>query len=253
MPNRIIKESICTSENLDKLSSDAEVFFYRLVVVCDDYGIMFATPSILRSKCYPLKIDKVKDRDIEKWIKELCESELIFLYSYDGRTYLKFTKWNIHQQVRANKSKFPTPDSEGVQLISIDIKSLQMKSNAPVIESVIDNSNRDKIIDTYTTDIDLKQSILDFIEMRKQKKKPVSEKALVLIFKELDKLSKTDQDKIDILNQSIMNSWQGIFELKGGFKGGQVKTGTGTGSKDKKNTGSKLPSSIYAEGCGPDD
>lgn len=38
MPNRIIKESICVSDSIDSLSWFEEVLFYRLIVVCDDYG-----------------------------------------------------------------------------------------------------------------------------------------------------------------------------------------------------------------------
>ena len=38
MPNRIIKESICTSENIDQLSPFCETVFYRLIVNVDDYG-----------------------------------------------------------------------------------------------------------------------------------------------------------------------------------------------------------------------
>ena len=36
MPNRIIRESICTSDSVDKLSWFEEVLFYRLIVNCDD-------------------------------------------------------------------------------------------------------------------------------------------------------------------------------------------------------------------------
>lgn len=140
MPNRIIKESICTSENLNKLDTEAEIFFYRLIVACDDYGIFYANPSILRAKCFPLKIDKIKDKDIEKWIVALIEAGLIFTYEYEGRLYLKMTKWEHHQQVRASKSKFPTPDLDGVKLISIDINGNQEQTNVPVI--VFENRNR---------------------------------------------------------------------------------------------------------------
>ena len=43
MPNRIIKESICTSCEIDSLTPEQEVFFYRLIVNCDDYGRMDAS------------------------------------------------------------------------------------------------------------------------------------------------------------------------------------------------------------------
>ena len=50
MPNRIIKESICTSETLDKLNWFEEVFWYRLIVTCDDFGRMDARIPILKSR-----------------------------------------------------------------------------------------------------------------------------------------------------------------------------------------------------------
>jgi hypothetical protein len=50
--------------------------------------------------------------------------------------------------------------------------------------------------------------------MRKSIKKPITERALELMLAKLDKLANNDQSKIEILNQSIMNSWQGIFPLK---------------------------------------
>lgn len=219
MPNRIIKESICTSEDIDKLSTEAEIFFYRLMVTVDDYGIMFAAPSILRSKCFPWKIDKIKDKDIEKWMDELRRTNLIYLYEYEGKQYLKYTKWEHHQQVRATKSKYPTPDLEGVQLIAIDINGNQLKANAPVI--VIDNSNRirnrEKIIEKgYTNNFDLQETILDFMDMRIKIKEPMTDKAIDLLLKKLDKLAKTDDMKIEILEQSILSNWKSVFPVKGG-------------------------------------
>ena len=35
MPNRILKDSICTSETIEGLTDAEEVFFYRLLVQCD--------------------------------------------------------------------------------------------------------------------------------------------------------------------------------------------------------------------------
>ena len=38
MPNRILKESICTNEQIDGLTAFEETVFYRLIVICDDFG-----------------------------------------------------------------------------------------------------------------------------------------------------------------------------------------------------------------------
>ena len=69
MPNRILKESICTSDNIDQLSNLAEIAFYRLIVNCDDYGRMDARAKILKSRLFPLK--DIQESDIAKAMDEL--------------------------------------------------------------------------------------------------------------------------------------------------------------------------------------
>ena len=55
MPNRIIKESICTSENVDRLTAFQETAFVRLIVNCDDFGRFFGNPKILASRLFPFR------------------------------------------------------------------------------------------------------------------------------------------------------------------------------------------------------
>jgi hypothetical protein len=128
MPNRILKDSICTSPNIDGLSRDAEVFFYRLIVQCDDYGRMDARTKILRAKCYPLQIDSVSEQNVSAWLMELVNARLVSLYTVDGQAYLQMCTWERHQQVRAKRSKYPDPQSS-------DINCNQVQSDAPVIQS----------------------------------------------------------------------------------------------------------------------
>ena len=64
MPNRIIKESICTSDSIDALSLEAERLFYRLIVNCDDYGTFDARTAIIKSKCFPLRAHEITDGDL---------------------------------------------------------------------------------------------------------------------------------------------------------------------------------------------
>ena len=63
------------------------------------------------------------------------------------------------------------------------------------------------------TELDL--AFESYIEMRKKIKKPATEHAIELVKKKLDELSKCNEPlKIKILNQSIVNCWQDIYELK---------------------------------------
>lgn len=69
------------------------------------------------------------------------------------------------------------------------------------------------IIDSYTSNETLKSSLNDFIEMRK-KMKGFTTRAFKLALNKLDELSNNDEEKIKIVNKSVMNSWKSFYELK---------------------------------------
>ena len=108
MPNRLLKEGIVDSDKINNLSAQSEVFFYRLLVVSDDYGCMDARVSIMRARCFPLR-DNVTSDHINKWIQELKQQGLIITYEYDGQPYIQIKKWE--QRVRS-KGKYPQPNDE---------------------------------------------------------------------------------------------------------------------------------------------
>ena len=105
MPNRVIKESICTSENVDMLTPFQETVFYRLIVNCDDFGRMDARPKILASKLFPLK--DVRPNQIDDALQALTSAELVSLYEVDGKPFVQMNTWDRHQTIRAKKSKYP--------------------------------------------------------------------------------------------------------------------------------------------------
>ena len=109
MPNRIIKESICTSENIDQLSAFNETVFYRLIVNVDDYGRIDARPKLLSAKLFPLK--DVRTSQIEDALQKLTSAELVTLYEVDGKPFLQMNTWDKHQTIRAKKSKCPSPEN----------------------------------------------------------------------------------------------------------------------------------------------
>lgn len=72
----------------------------------------------------------------------------------------------------------------------------------------------DSIIEGYTQDPDLRAAIFEFIKARKMMKAPMTNMALVKMLSKLDTLSDTTLGKIEILDQSIINGWKGVFPLK---------------------------------------
>lgn len=124
MPNRIIKESICTSEDIAGLSMGAEILFYHLIVKADDFGVYFGNEQIIKNTCFPLKSSEIKLKQVESWLNELVKAGLLFAYvAEDGKKYIQFTKWAKHQQIRAKKSKYPLFDSTCNQLLADDDNS----------------------------------------------------------------------------------------------------------------------------------
>jgi hypothetical protein len=137
MPNRIIKESCRTSQTLDRLSAEAERFFWRLITVADDYGRFEADPRILLSACFPLKVQAIKLQHVEKWWAELMSAGLVVTYKSGEKTLAYFTTWEKHQQTRAKHSKYPepTPDSICKQTQSDESNGNQIPAHVPVFES----------------------------------------------------------------------------------------------------------------------
>jgi hypothetical protein len=87
--------------------------------------------------------------------------------------------------------------------------------------------------ENYTQNADLLQRLRDFLEMRKAIKKPMTDRAKSELLTKLDKLASTDEEKIAILDQSIFNSWQGVFALKQDNRAGSV-TRTSTADQNKQ-------------------
>lgn len=131
MPNRIIKESICSSDTIDGLSWFEEVVFYRLMVNCDDYGRFDGRAAIIKNRLFPLK-DNLTAKAVSNAVNALANSGLVVLYEFEGKPYLYLPTWNKHQSVRAKKSKYPSPE-EATKTSEINCK--QMNANVTVIQS----------------------------------------------------------------------------------------------------------------------
>lgn len=116
MANRILRPGILTSDKVDLLSWPAEVFYRRLMSVVDDFGRFDARPPILRSCLYPLKLSKVSEADIVKWMNECSEAALISIYHVAYKPYLEVD--NFNQALRIKKNKYPGPNDETLPIES---------------------------------------------------------------------------------------------------------------------------------------
>ena len=146
MPNRIIKDSIHTSESVEKMTDFQFRLWINLITYVDDFGRGDARPAVIKGTCFPLK-ERLTLKDIEVALNALAGIGCVGLYEVDGKPYLYLPKWGSHQTIRNKKSKFPAPESACNQIKSNDCKCprnpIQSESNPnPESESKEDEEER---------------------------------------------------------------------------------------------------------------
>lgn len=72
----------------------------------------------------------------------------------------------------------------------------------------------DKIIESYTSNSELIETLQDFLKMRKAQKKSMTDRALKTLLKKLDTIATTDVEKIERLEESICNCWLTVYPKK---------------------------------------
>lgn len=101
--------------------------------------------------------------------------------------------------------------------ITSKITSNQQAGNKQVTTNKNDKNDKNDKKNIYKDfSPELKQALLDFESMRKVIKAPLTDRAKEMLLTKLDKLARTDIEKIKILEQSILGSWKGIYPLKDG-------------------------------------
>lgn len=109
----------------------------------------------------------------------------------------------------------------------------QLNTKESITKESITNKSNTKykgVLQDYTSDFDLFDALNGFVEMRK-KMKGFTIRALELALMKLDKLGTTTEEKIAIVNQSVMNGWKAFYPLKDKQYPQQQKTKKGDGSE----------------------
>ena len=111
MPNRIIKETVRTSEEINELNWFEECLFYRLITAADDNGRFDGRAAVIKGALFPLS-EKVTKKAVEDAIAHLVNVGLLRYYEVNDKPYVLFPTWEKHQRVRNKRSKYPAPNDE---------------------------------------------------------------------------------------------------------------------------------------------
>ena len=215
-----------TNELIRDKSLKANTKILLLVLMTYENKEGFAYPSQPRlieetglSKNTLLKcLNELEEKGYIKRVKEKGENNKYYINSsikIDTSTSIKI---NTSEDVTSIKN-----DTRG----SIKINTLEVLNTSNKKEKE-KKTNIDKIIEAYTKNDLLVEAIKDFIKMRSTIKKPLTDRALKTLLNKLDNIANDDLEKVEILENSIMNCWQGVFELKNK----KVPVGAGTVNKN---------------------
>lgn len=128
------------------------------------------------------------------------------------------TKVERFLNVLKNKDMVVSEKGQGVNVITICKYETynQIKKYERTLKGQGRGHQKDKTNKENNKELSIYDKKLDaFVRMRQKIKKPLTDEGVELIEQKLNKLSNGNEDlKIEILNQSIENSWQGVFEIK---------------------------------------
>lgn len=110
MGNRMIKETIRTDLQINRLTDFQFRLWTYLLTYVDDYGRGSADPDLVKGFCFPRRKD-VTAKSISAGFKELQNEGLVKIYRVDEEVYFYFPSWEKHQRIQAKRSLYPEPPS----------------------------------------------------------------------------------------------------------------------------------------------
>lgn len=217
---RTIKPEFWTDEKVVECSPTARLLFIGLWNFCDDYGSHQYSPKQIKMEVFPG--DDFKISKIEEWLLELINTCLIKVYTVEDKRYLRVCGWR-HQKIEKPSRKHPDP-------IQFDDHSTTDRrpfdDDSPAEGNGREGKGKEGKVKAQAPVVELPEKVKQetwnaYLEMRRSIRKPANLYAQRLIIK---KLLKMGGDMNAILEQSIMNSWQGVFELKEGGNGTGIRS-----------------------------
>lgn len=128
-----------------------------------------------------------------KFLDVLEAEKMIKRKSDTKKTVITIENYSVYQESKTKKRR------------KNDAETMQKHTNN-------NDNNENNII--YNADPQLNATIKEFIKFRRGMKKPMTDHAIELLINKLNKLSSDASEQIEILNQSMLNGWQGVFPLK---------------------------------------
>lgn len=215
---RMFAKTIIDSDAFLDMSVTARLLYYDLSMRADDDGFVNSPKKIMRM------IGASEDD-----LRMLVARKFIIPFE-NGVVVIKH--WRIHNYIRKDRYN-ETTYSEQKELLELDengsyrlIDNQRSTDGLPPVDQRLtqvrlgkDMVGKDSKI--YSSVPELNDAILSFIDFRRKMRKPMTDRAINLLISKLNSITSDTNEQIEIINQSILNGWAGVFPLKGGGSNGK--------------------------------
>lgn len=112
MPDRMLREGARFSDRIESVSKDAELMFWRMVTVPDDFGIYYADPAQLRAAIWPKNPRNIRITDVTRWRDELARAGILAEFEVEGVRYVELLRFGQAEKLRQPRRRHPAPPRE---------------------------------------------------------------------------------------------------------------------------------------------
>ena len=192
------------------------------------YLISFAGNSMTAFPSQKLMSEElgISDKTLKKYLNELKECGLVTVtqkrnnqgtFNRNIYTLTDQTEGETLPQGKNDRTE-EDPNTVGNNLPSPEgniypINNNSINNNTKSTEPKTENKKENLEVENNIYNEELKDLIYEFIESRKKLKKPFTDTALKRMIKKLKEIGSTESEQIEIIENSIINGWAGIFPL----------------------------------------
>lgn len=185
------------------------VSLWIYILLRANYGASEWHDEVFEEGTFPTSISKLSEatglttKQVRTCLERLKKTGEIVMESNNRFTKVTVCKWSEYQGngKQEDKPKATKRQSEGNQRATLkeDIKE--------------DIKEEQEVYIGESCSPEFTEALEAYEEMRKKIRKPLTERAKQMVLKKLENMAPDEETQIAILNQSTMNSWQGVFPL----------------------------------------
>lgn len=181
---------------MSNLSDGAKILYIRLCGYEANYTEVCPTIEQLGQD-----INK-SSKTVIKYLQELKDANLVTITQQQAigkRNGFIHNKYNLHPE--------NIPQSQWTPIVKSKLSIIQQQLNN---NKKSEDAQIEQLFNSYTTNDVLYNTLMDFVDYRKELGSPLT---LIASKKILEKLNecKTEEDKINTINKAIINGWKSIY------------------------------------------